>query len=154
MANRTKIRDMEQVRRWFEDGWTMADMRRFYLENYHEETSPAMWTAIRRRLGYDSPIVHDPDLMPWSLAPEHRHLFPAKMLRAEARVRAGKETARARELQLWKAKRQELGQVVYYDAKWPEGFYYVPREPGDGDLVARPGSRELLPADAEIPGEK
>jgi hypothetical protein len=62
------------------------------------------------------------------------------MLRAEARRRAGKELTEAdvNRLKNWMEMIKEEDAVVHYDPDTEEGFFYVPRQEGDDDLIHRP----------------
>lgn len=137
----SKIQDEQEVIRWFEEGRTYAWMQEEYLRKYHIETVPSMWGNFRRRRGLDRRITRDDDLLPWFVREEHRWAYPARMLRAEGRRRAGMELSKedARRLPAWKRQLEKAGAVVHYDPDTDEGFHYVPRRPGvDVDLIRVP----------------
>lgn len=79
-------------------------------------------------------------LIPWSVEMQHRWAYPVVMLNAEARRRAGMDvSADLRDrLERWLAKMLVDDTVVDYDPTSEEGFRYVPRVPGDKDLIRRP----------------
>lgn len=133
----TKITDEGEARRWFEEGRSLRWMRDQYLKR-GIKTSISMWGNFRHRQGLDRRTVQDDDLMPWRLEEDHRFDYPALMLRAEGRRRAGKDV-RPEDLGRVKGflkKLHDNNQVVAYSPE--KGFELVPREPGDTDIVRRP----------------
>jgi hypothetical protein len=136
----TKIQDRAEVLRWFEQNKTYAWMVEQYKKKYNIETTEPMWAAFRRRNQIERRNTRSDDLIPWKLKDEHRHLYPAMMLRTEGRLRAGKPVAadKARKLERWKQSLQEDNLVVHYDPETPEGFFYIPREEQDTDLIRKP----------------
>jgi hypothetical protein len=135
-----KIQDEQEVIRWFEEGRTYAWMIDEYKRKYDIETVPSMWGNFRRRRGLDRRIVRDDELIPWFVKEEHRWAYPLSMLRAEARRRAGKELTETDEGRLanWLEMLKEEKAVVHYDPDTEEGFFYVPRQEGDDDLIHNP----------------
>ncbi|MGW8743565.1 hypothetical protein [Streptomyces sp. NPDC055794] len=142
----SKVQDETEVRRWLEEGKTYAWIVEQYEEKYGIQTTVPMWSAYRRRKNIKRRVTRDTDLIPWKIAPEHMLAYPLVMLRSEARLRTGEELkGRAvGRLASWKQMMEESGQVVYYDRDTEDGFFYVPREDSDDDLIRRP-SRGLRP---------
>ncbi|MGW1558301.1 hypothetical protein ACWCQ1_17525 [Streptomyces sp. NPDC002144] len=140
---KSKIVDEEEVKRWFEEGQTYEWMQTQYREKYNIETSVPMWSAYRRRRGLERRNLRDDQLLPWKIKDEHRHQYPALMLRAEARRRAGKELTERDERRLasWKRMLDEDKLVVHYDGETEDGFFYVPREERDKDLIREPRAK-------------
>ncbi|MEV5149978.1 hypothetical protein AB0L14_37905 [Streptomyces sp. NPDC052727] len=135
-----KIVDEQEVIRWFEEGRTYTWMQETYREKYGIETTIPMWSAFRRRRGLDRRHLRAADLLPWRMKDEHRHLYPAIMLRAEARQRAGRELNERDQARLtaWRRWLDEEKLVVHYDADTADGFFYVPREEQDTDIIREP----------------
>jgi hypothetical protein len=135
-----KIQDEQEVVRWFEEGKTYEWMQQTYREKYGIETTIPMWAAFRRRKGLDRRNLRADDLLPWKVKAEHRHLYPAIMLRFEARSRAGRELndRDSRRLANWKQMLDEDKLVVHYDEETEDGFFYIPREDSDTDLIRKP----------------
>jgi hypothetical protein len=102
-----------------------------------------MWGNFRRRRGLDRRIVRDDELIPWFVKEEHRWAYPLAMLRAEARRRAGKDLTETDQNRLknWMEMIKEEDAVVHYDPDTEEGFFYVPRQEGDDDLIHRPKAK-------------
>ncbi|MGW2770170.1 hypothetical protein [Streptomyces sp. NPDC001275] len=139
MAKR-KIQDEQEVIRWFEEGRTYQWMIEEYKRKYHIETVPSMWGNFRRRRGLDRRITRNDDLIPWEVKEEHRYKYPVAMLRLEARVRDGRQLTANEQgrLDSWKEMLAEENAVVHYDPETDDGFFYVPRQEGDDDLIHRP----------------
>jgi hypothetical protein len=138
-----KIQDESEVVRWFEEGRTYAWMIAEYKRKYGIDTVPSMWGNFRRRRGLDRRIVRDDDLIPWFVKEEHRWAYPLAMLRAEARRRAGKELTETDTSRLanWLEMLNDEKAVVHYDPDTDEGFFYIPREPKDDDIIRRPDEK-------------
>ncbi|OIJ66033.1 hypothetical protein [Streptomyces mangrovisoli] len=138
-----KIVNESEVIRWFEEGKTYQWMIDEYKRKYDIETVSSMWGNFRRRRGLDRRIVRDDELIPWFVKEEHRWAYPLAMLRAEARRRAGKELTEADQNRLknWMKMIQQENAVVHYEPDTEEGFFYVPRQAGDDDLIHRPKSK-------------
>ncbi|MET9622708.1 hypothetical protein ABZZ37_18330 [Streptomyces sp. NPDC006464] len=135
-----KIQDEGEVMRWFEEGRTYTWMQDEYRRKYDIETSIPMWSAFRRRRGIDRRNMRAADLLPWRMKDKHRHLYPAIMLRAEAKDRAGRPVP-PREMGRLVAWRQMLKNddlVVHYDADTDDGFFYVSRKAQDTDIIREP----------------
>ena len=135
----TKIQDLNEARRWLQEGKTYAWIVEEYKRKYNIETALSTWSMLRRREGIPRRIVRDEELMPWAVKKEHRYSNPAAMLRAEARRRAGQPLSPKIEkaLDSWLATLQHENAVVHYDPE--RGWLYVPRREGiDTDLVRVP----------------
>lgn len=136
----SKIVNEQEVIRWFEEGRTYSWMIDEYRRKYNIDTVPSMWGNFRRRRGLDRRINRNDELLPWEIRREHRWLYPAVMLRFEARLRDGMtlNDDQQQRLDNWKARLKEENAVVHYDGDTKEGFFYVPRQAGDDDLIHRP----------------
>jgi len=140
----SKVQDMQEALRWLEEGKTYQWIVDEYLRKYHIETTISMWAALRRRNGIDLRIVRDEALIPWAVAPKHRHAHAVAMLRAEARRRAGKQLTPVTEdmLDTWLRGLAADDAVVHYDPTTDAGWWYVPRREGiDNDLIREPERR-------------
>ncbi|MGZ2360718.1 hypothetical protein LRE75_29235 [Streptomyces sp. 372A] len=135
--------DEEEVRKWFAQGKTYKWMVEQYKELYQRETSISMWANYRRRHHLQRRIVRDDDLIPWHVLERHRYKYDLIMLRLEARLREGVElTARdSQRLESWKASLAEEGAVVHYDPETAEGFFWVPGEEADTDIIRMPAEK-------------
>ncbi|MFF9644719.1 hypothetical protein [Kitasatospora aureofaciens] len=140
MPAKTKVQDEQEAIRWLSEGKSYQWMVEKYLEKYNIQTTTSMWATFRHRKGLDLRITRDADLIPWEVKEEHRWQYPLVMLRFEARQRAGHELKKAdrSRLDAWKAERESTETVVYYDPQTEDGFFYVPREASDTDLIREP----------------
>lgn len=131
-----------EVRRWFEEGKTYREMVDLYREQYNLEVSQTMFSNRRSQRGWARRHVRDDELIPWFVKLEHRNQRPVVMLRLEARARADLPLSEEEwsELTYFREQLQEKQAVVYYDPD--KGFFYVPREPGDTDMIRRPSKKE------------
>lgn len=135
-----KIQDEQEVIRWFEEGWTYAEMTAEYMRKYGIKMSPSNWGNFRYRRGLQRRIARDDVLIPWAVKKEHRNKYPLMMLRTEGRRRAGLENDedKAKRLESWLKMLKEENAVVHYDPDTDDGFFYVPREDSDDDIIRRP----------------
>lgn len=83
------------------------------------------------------------ELLPWRVRAEDDNHYALRMLRAEARLRAGSQVSdrELRRLEAWKKTLKENQAVVHYDpdVKHSPRFFYVPARPGvDTDLIRVP----------------
>lgn len=137
----SKIRDEQELLRWFAEGKTYRWMKEEYARKYNLEVGVSMFSNFRRRRGLDTRIVRDESLIPWHVEPQHRYAYPVMNLRHEARRRAGEQiTPRmASQLEGWKRNLTADNVVVHYDADTEQGWFYVPRREGiDLDLIREP----------------
>ncbi|MFH8414343.1 hypothetical protein [Streptomyces collinus] len=147
----SKIQDEAEVIRWFEEGKTYNWMVEEYKRKYNIDTRPSMWGNFRRRRGLDRRITRDDELIPWFVKEEHRWAYPLMMLRVEGRRRAGKEIREvdAQRLASWKSMLEEENAVVHYDPDTEDGFFYIPRQPGDDDLIHPPKEKTTARPNAD-----
>lgn len=89
------------------------------------------------------------DLLPWPLPKKHRTLHDARMLRFEGQVRAG-DPLRDKDMRIYRTWRRRLAAanaVVAYAPHTEDGFFWVPRQSSDLDIVRE---RALGPGDSWI----
>lgn len=88
------------------------------------------------------------DMLPWRVKAEHGSMKEAILLRKLGRRKAGLPNSAKNDawLDTWLNELAEAGNpVVDYYEDTPEGFYYLPRVPEDGDsVIRRPEVREAL----------
>lgn len=141
-----KIVNEDEVVRWFEEGKTYHWMVEEYKRKYNIETVPSLWGNFRRRRGLTRRINRDDELIPWHVKTEHRWAYPLAMLRVEGRRRGGYELRESDESRLnsFLKTLEEENVVVHYDPDTTEGFFYVPREKTDTDIIRRPRKKTTL----------
>lgn len=134
-----KVPDKTTMRRYLARGMTQQQIADAWLEETGERVArSAIAMAIER---YDlrsaNPRPTYDELLPWTVAVEHRNHMDARMLRLEGRRRAGKplNEQEARYLERWKEELAEANAVVYYDRDTSEGFFWVPRMKHHGDSL-------------------
>jgi hypothetical protein len=141
-----KIVDESEIVHWFEEGRTYDWMVEQYRTKYNLEVVPSLFGNFRRRRGLARRITRNDDLIPWSVEREHRWAYPLAMLRVEGRRRAGRELRPrdAERLDAFLALLEEEDAVIHYDPDTAEGFFYVPREAGDTDIIRAPKVKTTL----------
>jgi hypothetical protein len=141
MAAKSKIQDEDEVLGWFAEGRPYSWMVEEYERKYNIVTTPSLWANFRRRKGLSARIVRDDNLIPWEVRPEHRWAYPLALLRMEARRRSGVVLSQRDEDRLRHFTEQRLTPddlVIHYDPDTEDGFFLIPRQPGDKDLVHEP----------------
>lgn len=135
-----KIVDEGEVLRWFEEGRTYKWMAEEYLRKYNIEIGISGFSQFRRRKGLSRRIPRNDQLIPWKVKQEHRFAYPLMMLRVEARKRDGyklRESDKDR-LASYLSMLEREGAVIHYEPDTEQGFFLVPRQPGDHDLIHEP----------------
>ncbi|MFF3017127.1 hypothetical protein [Streptomyces sp. NPDC057939] len=150
MGRASKVQNHDEAKRWLGEGKSYAWMVETYRKKYGVETTPTYWAVYRNRAGMPLRIARDNELIPWQVEQQHRWSYDLVMLRFEARRRAvqgGDKNIKplsdydAKRLTSWKRDLTEANAVVYYDPTTEDGFFLVPREESDTDIVRaiRPG---------------
>lgn len=136
----SKIVDEGEVIRWMTEGRSYKWMTEEYLRKYHIKMGASGWSNFRRRRGLPRRQARNDDLIPWKVKDEHRFAYPLAMLRVEARRREGMELRESDQERLasFLEKLEEEGAVVHYEPETEQGFFLVPRQPGDDDLIHKP----------------
>lgn len=152
-----RVPNKTQMRSYLSKGMTQKEIAEAWeAESGIKVSRSAIAMAIERyNLKSSRPRPTYDDLLPWTVAAEHRAHIDARMLRLEGRLRMHGEKAlneaEHRWLAQWKADLERLGAVVHYERDTEEGFFWIPRQPEHGDeLIARPkqsGSRVTAPQD-------
>jgi hypothetical protein len=130
----------DQILSWMRKGLTNKQIAELLAGDGLYPTPQAL-SAIRRRAGLPPLRATYKALIPWMVAPEHRSLHTAAMLRLEARVRAGEEL-RGRNLDYWTSWRRRIDSpdegpplVVTYVRESEDGWIYLARTPEDTDII-------------------
>ncbi|MFJ1932609.1 hypothetical protein ACIOGZ_08015 [Kitasatospora sp. NPDC088160] len=141
MPAKSLVQDKQEAIRWLVDEdrdykWMVAK----YLEKYNIETTVSMWASFRSRSGLPRKIARGEELIPWTVKKEHRWAYPVIMLRFESRRREGRDLSEVDQgrLDSWKKMLKDDGLVVHYVPDTDDGFFYVPREEQDTDLIRAP----------------
>jgi DNA-binding transcriptional MerR regulator len=144
MPARRVVPDKTTMRRLLEAGMTHKEIAEWVYEQTGEPVARVSVTRAVERYGLQGEITRYDDLIPWRVRTEHAHDYAARMLRMEARRRRGKKLAPEWEAKLdsWLQQLEEKHAVVTYVPDSPNGFYYVPREEGDEDIIRKPEAEE------------
>lgn len=140
--NTQLVPDKTQMRKYLEKGLTQQQI----VEQYEADTGirvarSAIGLAIAR---YDLqsavPRKRYSELIPWPLMQEHRQHRDVKMLRLESRRRQGLDVSEPelRRLENWLEALADADAVVMYHPDTEQGFWWVPREKRDTDIIRQP----------------
>lgn len=129
------------LQRMVERGMTHAQIAEQVSRETGVRISRSTVSAALSRAGLTNRVRYS-DTIPWSpIKTEHNHHYALTQLRVKARLDAGQPVAdevRAR-YESWEQRLRDNDAVVAYVYDSPDGFYYVPRRPEDGDgLIRRP----------------
>lgn len=139
-----------ELKKYLNQGLTQAQIVDAWEKESGERVSRSSIAMAMARYGLKSarPRPDYGQLLPWTVAEEHRYHIDARMLRLEGRRRAGGKLSEdeARWLENWKAELERRDAVVYYERDTEEGFFWIPREahhtdiidPGDSDPKGTP----------------
>jgi hypothetical protein len=148
VAAEAKIQDHTEVDRWIREGLTYKQMAEIYRERGIEIGQGAFAMYALRSAKHEARLPRHRDLIPWALEKQHRHKMDVQMLRAESRRRRGEDlpAVTARKLGAWTRRLQDENAVIHYDPGTEQGFFWIPREPQDDDIIRRPADRiQLVP---------
>lgn len=109
-------------------------------ERYQVSRSAIAMAISRLGLRSARPRERYMDTLPWTLSPRHRYDRDAKNLRLEGRRRRGLSLSdeEIQRLTAWRAELDRLNAVIVYDARTESGFYWLPRNESDDDIIRRP----------------
>lgn len=127
----------ERIITWMQNGLSYSQIRQ--LLNMDEfMLSNSRLSMIRKRAGLPPRLPRYDDVIPWTVKDEDARLYPAAMLRVTARLRRG--DAITPELmarwESWFSDLKATNMVVNYTRE--NGWEYVPRQPGDKDIIRQP----------------
>lgn len=137
---KSKIVNESEAKRWLiEEGQTYEWMIETYLSKYNVETSKSMWSRKYALWTGEHRTIPRGALMPWTVKEEHRtHFFP-HMLRMVDRSRRGVATDRDEgRVAAFLENLADRHAVIHYDPDTEQGWFLVPREPWDTDIIRDP----------------
>jgi hypothetical protein len=140
MGQPQRVPNKTELRRYLSSGLTQQQIADKWLEDSGEKVSRSAIGMAIERYGLTGVARSRPsysDLIPWTLAPEHRFHTDVRMLRLEGRRLAGIPLTedQQRWLDQWKEDLDAAGAVVYYDRDTEEGFFWIPRTKEHGDSL-------------------
>lgn len=140
-----KVIPDSEVEQLLRQGKTDREIVEYLEQNQHITVTRNAIAAWRRRRGMDLKRNRYSELLPWRVKMEHTNLFVPKVLRTEARLRAGEEVPPLYlgYLERFKDRLAQAfdgrGGVVHYDPDTEEGWWIVERRPGvDTDMIRNP----------------
>lgn len=143
VANRTKIVDASEVRRWIREGKTYQWMKEEYLRKYNIEISVSTFIMFNRKYGlsYRYAVLERGGERPWKVKEEHRSrgmdAYLSALIRRDNGYSVPEEKLTSAEN--WWKQMEERGLVVGYNPDSEEGFFAIPRRPGiDNGYVREP----------------
>lgn len=136
-----KLPDNTTLRRLRSQGWTLKDIAATY-----DVTEAAVWKALERA-GFTVPQKTVNDVIPWSVADQHKSTAIMERFRSIVKQQKG-SLLRSSEEQLlnrWLHDLTANNVVVAYHPDAPPnaasrkgGFYYIERTPDDDWIIRRP----------------
>lgn len=142
MPNIAIVPSATEMRRYLARGLTQQQIADAYEADTGVKCSrSAIGMAINRYgLKSSTPRPRYDDLIPWKVRPEHRGRLDHKYLHWEKRRREGKSLTpkQLTMLQNWLERLREEKAVVMYNPDTDQGWWWVPRQADDVDLIRRP----------------
>lgn len=130
------------LRHHVERGLTQKQMVELWeKESGIRVTRSAIAMAMQRaEIGSAKPRPRYEDMLPWRVTKEHRMATDARLLRMEARRRRGEKLSHRDLTWLthWREELEAQNAVITYDPATEQGFWWVPKQEGDDDLIRRP----------------
>lgn len=130
----------QEVSALLDAGWSLVRISEWLRKERGISVSPDAISIWRRRRGM--PRIRPSsavEIIPWKIEPQHRFKHALVMLRAESRVRRGGvlPATVAADHRNWRKRVREQNLVVEYRPDTAEGFFYVPKRPGE-DVTRMP----------------
>jgi hypothetical protein len=140
--------DRTELRRMKDSGMTHQQIADEVEKRTGQKVTRNAVTMAMARHGLSGNPTRYSEEIPWRVRQKHERHYALAMLRLYARRRRGVKLSREQEQRLtsWLGQLHENDRVVYYQADSPEGFYYVPRLPEDGDGIIRRPEEEQEPS--------
>lgn len=143
----TEAPSKRELERYLERGLSQKQIAEEWEKDsgYRVSRSAIGMALLRHGLKSSRARPEYPELIPWTVHPDHRMHNDVRMLRLEGRRQAGlpMSDSAMRWLEQWKDDLRRRNAVIHYEADTPEGFYWVNRDDpevvvhNDDDLVDR-----------------
>lgn len=131
--------DKTELRRMRDQGMTHQQIAdEVFKRTGYRVTRNAVTVALQRHGLADKPVRYSEEI-PWRVRERHERNYALAMLRLYARQRRNirLNSEQQQRLDSWLGQLEEHQRVVAYIPDSEDGFYYVPREEGDGDEIIR-----------------
>lgn len=141
MSGRRQLPPIGELKAMRDDGMKMREIAEKVFEQTGERVSAAAVSAALTRAGYGDEPTRYNDLIPWRVQMGHQKHYLVRMLRLEARRRAGLtlELGQERRLDALLAEMKEKDAVISYNPNKEPGFSFQYRRHGiDTDIIRRP----------------
>ena len=137
MPRRAIVPPKEVLQRWISEGLNRQQMADRIFEQTGDRVTPNAISVAMNRYGMDPVRPRYADVLPWEVQARHVGHRYARMLRLLGRRRAGGTLSPSETSQLdrFLVELEGANAVVAYVPDSPEGFYAVPREPEDKDVI-------------------
>lgn len=148
MRRQVELPDDSTIKRWkLEEKLTYQQMveRWYEMTEGRELAKPGAFAMRCSRRGWTKPQRVSTDLIPWVVEDRHQHMHHIQMLRYEAKRRAGDDSIPAKKLKdlaSFLSQRLQKQTVIHYEPNSAEGFWDIPREWFDTDIIRDP---DLMP---------
>lgn len=131
--------DRTELRRMKDAGMTHQQIADEVEKRTGQKVTRNAVTMAMARHGLSSNPTRYSEEIPWRVRQKHERHYALAMLRLYARQRRGVKLNREQSQRLtsWLGQLQGADRVVFYEPESPDGFYYVPRLPEDGDGIIR-----------------
>ena len=133
--------DRTELRRMKDAGMTHQQIADEVERRTGQRVTRNAVTMAMARHGLSGNPTRYSDEIPWRVRQKHERHYALAMLRLYARRRRGVRlnTDQTQRLDSWLGQLADNDRVVFYEPESPDGFYYVPRQPEDGeDIIRRP----------------
>lgn len=136
--------DRTELRRMKDAGMTHQQIADEVERRTGQKVTRNAVTMAMARHGLSGNPTRYAEEIPWRVRQKHERHYALAMLRLYARQRRGVGLNRDQDQRLtsWLGQLRENDRVVYYQPNSPDGFYYVPRLPDDGDGIIRQPEEE------------
>jgi hypothetical protein len=144
--DRVELPPLSTIERWKKvEHLTYQSMveRWYYETDGRELATPAAFAMVCSRHGWTGEAVQQP-VIPWVVETRHQNKYKLQMLRSEGRRRRGETLPVKVESKLDFFLSQRVGKtVILYEPNTPQGFWDVPVEWFDDDIIRDPALRAL-----------
>lgn len=141
MTGRRVLPPVQELQAMRERNMTLREIAERIFDATGEKVTPSAISAQLSRAGLSMEQTRYKELIPWRVLMAHQKHYHVRMLRLEARRRAGNmlDASQVRRLDGWIAELKEKNAVIHYNPNKEPGFHAVPARPGiDTDLIRVP----------------
>lgn len=144
--DRVELPPDSTIEAWKDEGLTYQEMvdRWYALTDGKELATRSAFNMRLSRAGKTTPKAKDQPVIPWIVETRHQSTYHMQMLRFEGMRRRGEELQPKKESKLDSFLAKRAGKtVIIYEPNSTQGFWDVPVEWFDEDIVRHPALRSL-----------